>query len=592
MKKVKTILSLCIALVMCCAFFTTAYAAEPKDAVIDTSKTGSLTVYKYRNSDAETANTGSYVSTGKANSDAETALANYAIEGVEFSIVNVAEITTYTNNGNVLLLYGFDKTASAKLLKAIGLENGKDRVTEADFLDLNKYFYTSDVLNKALAKALLNDEIATTNALESYVASSSEKKAMPLTDNTGKSTIDSLELGLYLVVETKVPENVVDTTNPFFISIPMTTVDGNEWNYDVTVYPKNDTGDPTLEKSVREAISSTGKTEEFAQFATGSSGDIMEYEVISTLPTITSTATYLTKYDFVDTLTNGMTFEETYTIDYEVYEDAALTKKVATLESEDFSVTYSGNVMTISLTAPGLEKINTYSEHTIRIVYAAKVNSDNSFIYGESGNPNKVKLTWERTSNGYYDTLEAEAIVYSFGIDMTKVFSDKTAQEAEKDGLLEKVKFVLYSETEKAYIKAELKDGIYYVTGFVSEAEATALVPQTGGKVVVMGLEDDNYSVTELETADGYSLLKDKVNISISFSAEKQASATVDGKAVAMSADGNSANAKAQFTIVNTKIFDLPATGDSGFIYFVAVGAVVMAGAVIAVIKLSKKSEE
>ena len=79
--------------------------------------------------------------------------------------------------------------------------------------------------------------------------------------------------------------------------------------------------------------------------------------------------------------------------------------------------------------------------------------------------------------------------------------------------LFEKVKFVLYSETEKSYIKAELKDGIYYVTGFVSEAEATALVPQTGGKVVVMGLEDDNYSVTELETADGYSLLKDKVNV-------------------------------------------------------------------------------
>ena len=110
--------------------------------------------------------------------------------------------------------------------------------------------------------------------------------------------------------------------------------------------------------------------------------------------------------------------------------------------------------------------------------------------------------------------------------------------------------------------------------------------------MVVMGIEDDSYSITELETADGYSLLKDKVNISISFSAEKQASATVDGNAVAMSADGNSANAAAVFTIVNTKIFDLPATSDSGFIYFVAVGAVVMAGAVIAVIKLSKKSEE
>lgn len=592
MKKIKTIFITCIALIMCFALLTTAYAATPQKATIDTSKTGSLTVYKYDKTEAEKANTGSYVSTGKVSSDAESALASYAIEGVEFSIVNVAEITTFTNNGNVQLLYGFDKTASAKLLSAIGLENGKDRVTEADSLDSNKYFYTSNVLNKALAKALVNDEVLTTNALESYVASSSAKKAMPTTSKTGKSTINKLELGLYLVVETKVPENVVDTTNPFFVSLPMTTVDGVNWNYDITVYPKNDTGDPTLEKSVREAISSTGKTEEFAQFATGSSGDIMEYEVISTLPTITSTATYLTKYDFVDTIASGLTFDKTYAVTYEIFTDAALTNKVAALESTDFSVTYTGNVMTISLTASGLEKINTYSEHTIRIVYAAKINSDNSFIYGEQGNLNEVILTWERTSQDFNDTLKADAIVYSFGIDLTKEFSDKTAEEAEKEKLFEKVKFVLYSETEKAYIKAELKDGIYYVTGFVSEAEATALVPQTGGKVVVMGIEDDSYSITELETADGYSLLKDKVNVAISFSEEQKASATVDGQAVTMLSDNSSANAKAQFTIVNTKIFDLPATGDSGFIYIVAIGAVVMAGAVIAVIKLSKKSEE
>ena len=594
MKKFKTLFITCIALVMCFALLTTAYAAETQKATIDTSKTGSLTVIKYDRTEAEKSNvlSSSYVSTGTDNSVAEKALAAYAIEGVEFSIENVAEITTFSNNGKVQLIYGFDKTASAKLLKTIGLANGKDRVTEADILDSNKYFYSSDVLNKALSKALVKDEVTTTNALESYVASSSKKKAMAATSKTGKSTINNLELGLYLVVETKVPENVVDTTNPFFVSIPMTTVDGNNWNYDITVYPKNDTGDPTLEKSVREAISSTGKTEEFAQFATGSSGDTMEYEIVSTLPTITSTATYLTKYDFVDTMANGLTFDKEFTVSYEVYTDAAVTNKVATLENTDYTITYNGNAMTISLTASGLKKINTYSEHTVRIVYAAKVNSDNSFIYGEQGNLNEVTLTWERTAQDFNDTLKADAIVYSFGIDLTKEFSDKTAEDAATEKLFEKVKFVLYSETEKAYIKAELKDGIYFVTGFVSEAEATALVPQEGGKVVVMGIEDDNYSVTELETADGYSLLKDRVNVAISFSEEQKASATVDGNAVTMSADDSSANAKAVFTIVNTKIFDLPATGDSGFIYIVAIGAVVMAGAVIAVIKLSKKSEE
>ena len=56
----------------------------------------------------------------------------------------------------------------------------------------------------------------------------------------------------------------------------MTTVDGVNWNYDITVYPKNDTGDPTLEKSVREAISSTGKTEEFKDYTIKVIGDAKE----------------------------------------------------------------------------------------------------------------------------------------------------------------------------------------------------------------------------------------------------------------------------------------------------------------------------
>ena len=72
--------------------------------------------------------------------------------------------------------------------------------------------------------------------------------------------IPSLRIkGLYLAVETRVPENVTSTCNPFFVSLPMTTIDGKDWNYDVTVYPKNQTGSPDLEKTVREDKNSTGK---------------------------------------------------------------------------------------------------------------------------------------------------------------------------------------------------------------------------------------------------------------------------------------------------------------------------------------------
>ena len=127
---------------------------------------------------------------------------------------------------------------------------------------------------------------------------------MTETDAAGHTSASDMEQGLYLVVETRVPENVTSTCNPFFVSLPMTTVDGAAWNYDVTVYPKNQTGNPTLDKTVREAKNSTGKNngsltdigDGYAHTATASVGDVVDYQIISTLPTITSKATSLSEY--------------------------------------------------------------------------------------------------------------------------------------------------------------------------------------------------------------------------------------------------------------------------------------------------------
>ena len=85
----------------------------------------------------------------------------------------------------------------------------------------------------------------------------------------------------------------------------------SEVPYDITLYPKNLTGIPSLEKTLREQISVTGKnggsatdiTDGYAHTGTASDGDIIDYQIISTLPSITSAATYLTTYTFVDMTT-------------------------------------------------------------------------------------------------------------------------------------------------------------------------------------------------------------------------------------------------------------------------------------------------
>ena len=67
------------------------------------------------------------------------------------------------------------------------------------------------------------------------------------------------------------------------------------------------------------------------------------------------------------------------------------------------------------------------------------------------------------------------------------------------------------NKTDGYYVKAVLDEaaGVYYVTDHVDKkAEATRFVPvetaDSKGKVIVKGLEDDEYVIEETKTADGY----------------------------------------------------------------------------------------
>ncbi|MBR5785852.1 MAG: LPXTG cell wall anchor domain-containing protein, partial [Clostridia bacterium] len=185
----------------------------------------------------------------------------------------------------------------------------------------------------------------------------------------------------------------------------------------------------------------------------------------------------------------------------------------------------------------------------------------------------------------------------SFGINITKHFSDKTDKEAYESGLYDKVEFKVYNETDKVWLVAENIDGIYYVKGYTTdESKATSFVPvnfseEELGKLCVYGVEDDVYQIVEVNTAEGYTLLEENVELSIVFENEN-ASAFVAGKEVEMNAKNESADATVSLNIVNNKVPDLPITGDTGMFMFVAIGVVLMTGAVIAIKKISRKNKD
>ena len=600
MKKTKRLWALLLAMVMALGLISTAFAAP----TIDSGRKVSLSLYKYditAASEDGAWDTASYVSTGVQDDAVTDKLAQYAIQGVEFSYLRVASISTYSQRESgqykVGVLYGF---ADDAVLQAIGL-------TKADAYKRGNgvFYFTSDKLNKALADALADNATTVKNALEAAVRNGG--KAMPETDGNGHSKVIGLEQGLYLVVETRVPENVTSTCNPFFVSLPMTTIDGKYWNYDVTVYPKNQTGKPTLEKTVREDKNSTGKNtgsltdiaDGYAHTATASVGDVVDYQIISTLPTITSKATSLTTYTFVDTLSKGICYNKNDVV-IEFFRDAGCTDQITTWDEDSgkFVVSYDDaqNTMTIGMTETGLADINEsasvytdsvkrgYSDCTMRITYTATLTADAQL--GDTDNPNEVALTWKRTNTGYFDTLQDCCHVYTYGVDVLKQFSDGK-------GDLTNVSFLLHNDSDDVYIIAEQRDGMYYVKGFTGKkADATAFVPNDSGHIIVNGLEDDTYTLTETATDKGYVLLKDGIEIVITAVEGESAcetcgvklltaSGSVNGDAVDME-DGN---AIVPLTVINNPGFDLPKTGGYGTWMFTVGGCMLLGVAAFIVVR-------
>ena len=609
MKKIHRVWAMLLVAIMALGLITTAFA-EP---TIDTSKKASLSIYKYDITKA--GNDGawdaeSYVSTGLHDDAVIDKLSKYAIQGVEFTYLRVADIAMNNelveSQRQVGVLYGFDGSErSNAVLSAIGLAGADAHKTEGSI-----NYFTSDVLNKKLSTALTANATTVKNALEAAVKNGGV--AMSETDATGHTSASNMEQGLYLVVETRVPENVTSTCNPFFVSLPMTTIDGAAWNYDVTVYPKNQTGNPTLDKTVRESKNSTGKNtgsltdikDGYAHTATASVGDTVDYQIISTLPTITSKSSALSEYTYVDTLSRGIRYNKNDVV-IEFFKDAGCTDKITTWDenSGKFTVAYDDaqNIMTIKMTEIGLSEINEatavytdsikrgYSDCTMRITYAATLTADAEL--GDTDNPNEVELTWRRTNNTYFDTLKDCCHVYTYGIDVLKQFSDN-------GGNVRNVKFRLHNDTDDCYIIAEQKDGIYYAKGFAAKkADATTFVPNSSGHVVVKGLEDDTYSQTETATDKGDVLLKEAVKIVIKTSENGQcekcgakqltASAIVNGKDVTMT----EGNAIVPLTVVNNPGFDLPKTGGYGTWMFTVGGVALLGAAAFIVVKSRKRNQ-
>lgn len=196
MKKAKRfltgLLSAALALSLCAM---PAMAAEGGTitSTIDTNRTGSLTINKY---------------------EGEAANADKLLDGVTFTAYKVAEIVQSTVAG----------TTDVKMQPVKALTNIKPDI---QITSETKYDDIQDTVEKALA----DDAVPKLTAFATATTGANGTK--------GQAVFSGMPVGVYLIVETGAPSQIVNKTANFLVSIPMANADGTGWNYDIVANPKN-----------------------------------------------------------------------------------------------------------------------------------------------------------------------------------------------------------------------------------------------------------------------------------------------------------------------------------------------------------------
>lgn len=211
MKKKSRFLTGLLSAVMALSLFAMPAAAETAKSVINPNATGSITVHKYEygeKSDKE--------GTGSANDDVPAGA----------TPLNGAGFTVYKIWGKADLLKYYDGQSKVEnLTQVLDWTNYASKAADGS--------YKLDLKNNCKATLVKEQQKTGENGAD-----------------TGVTVFDDLEVGLYLVLETEVPDQVKEAAVPAIISLPMQKDSANtvspakdvtEWLYDIHIFPKNST---------------------------------------------------------------------------------------------------------------------------------------------------------------------------------------------------------------------------------------------------------------------------------------------------------------------------------------------------------------
>lgn len=312
---------------------------------------------------------------------------------------------------------------------------------------------------------------------------------------------------------------------------------------------------------------------------TAETGDVLDYKLTAKVPTLTDYDN-LTKFTMSDTLEKQAFDPASVQI---AIDNTFATRGTGTGENTFYigqthlatlkPVSYANEKSSFTLTfVPSA--LEAYEGKTVTVTYSARLTTDAVKV-----NVNDAELEW--SNNGSDSSLTDSTEVYTYGIELTKKFSDATVSADE----IGDVTFRLYRVNQQTQ-----DEKLLYFTGsagsyiLVSDSNGTGNVTAdlkldtTSRKLTVVGLDDDEtYILKETATADGYNQIDEDVTIDLEAQAdpnamllEEDATSVKLGSIKLKVSFVNNTNttetaiASVAFELYNQKGFSLPKTGGTG----------------------------
>ncbi|WP_195215962.1 SpaH/EbpB family LPXTG-anchored major pilin [Streptococcus oralis] len=391
-------------------------------------------------------------------------------------------------------------------LKNFPKGEGKDSYTGAK-LDSGTYFGTEDTLPGVFFKVYQYSD----SAADHIGAAAQGTVVEGQTDSKGQITFKGLREGKYIIVEDKTKSTIAGKEElanskavPVVVELPVYKAEGGTFTTGADalyVYPKNTVDKPSIDKVVSED----------AKHDTALVGETKTFKVTSTMPEGIKDYKVL---KFTDKFSAGLT-----------YTGKLVVKNGATdVDPSNYSTTGTDPVGTkgaaISI-AFKEDYIKTLSpKDVITITYDAVINEE--AVMG-AANPNDVKLTYGTNPDSTKEVKPNEnPELHTGGAKFEKVDKATSAK-------LAGAKFVVTNEAGDKYLKQTAASGTTPAKNewVANKADATVFTSAADGTFEVKGLPygkkgDDNatgetkYKLVEVEAPNGYALLQQPVEFTIS----------------------------------------------------------------------------